>query len=78
MKANLTRGNSITENHNPYDGAYIEEILMYGFAIVDMHVQQARELRKRYKSGAAPPIIKENGAEIILQKQYLKDGSTKR
>lgn len=49
MKANLTRGNSITENHNPF--ATPQDCFDIAFAIIDEILRKQKPLPKYPKGG---------------------------
>lgn len=65
MKANLTRGNSITENHKPFET--VEDCFIIAFALMQEYIEARRKTVSnrldRFPSGAA--VVKERGPEVI-------------
>lgn len=71
MKANLTRGNSVTENHNPYET--VEDCFIIAFAVVAEAIEKSRALQvkrlNKYPIGGVP-IVGEEGVVTKLKKGF--------
>lgn len=71
MKANLTRGNSVTENHNPFET--LEDCFIIAFAVVSEAIEKSRAIQvkrlNKYPIGGVP-IVGEEGAVMKLKKGF--------